>query len=241
MAEATYEKRGDEIIRKWMLALGAVLMIVGLILGMLSNYNQKKITSVLVKYTTGERTVSANLQKDDKMVVELRVGSDWATPPFEIAPESSDIGVIYVNLLVLDPQRNITRFWIAYAYNIDQRRLDLWSINVTRNDGGLNTTSLYDKKAETYEGIGGVAMYDGQYVVNVTGTMPPKNAPPSYLGIFKGEIVTEYPFTYFLPLGVVIGASGTITLLMGLRSKKRKIPRKRKSSRFSPRQSMRQR
>lgn len=228
-----YQKCGDENIRKWLIALGAILIALGLILANSSNLPRKAVSSVLVASTTRESSVSANLEKDEKIVVEIRHGSDWGYGLLDPS-DNPEIGFLYVDLIVFDPRHNSTRYWITFAAAVNNRAtFGLWSIEIIRNDGGLNTESLYDESRGTFDGIGGVVMFSGLYEVNVTGTYPSRQTVPSYLAIFKGTILTVYPYTHFLPIGVVVGASGTVASLLGLRSKKRKIPKKKKSSHLS--------
>lgn len=182
----------------------------------------------MVAETTKQWSVSAGLQEDDKIAVEIRYGADWARAPFETSPENPEIAIQDVFLEIRDPLGNATEFDITYALT-QGGTLAFWNISVTQHNG-LNTTGLYNEKFKIYEGIGGIVQYDGNYSVTVTDLWPSKRDPPAYLGIFKGKIetVTEYPYASWLPWGAATGAVGTVASIIGLKLPKRKVPMKKK-------------
>lgn len=178
---------------------------------------------------TAKSSVSANLQKNDKIVVEVRTGTNWADGIYDPVGSRS---YLYAYLEVRDPNGNSTEFEISYTPS-SGGILALWNISVTReNLDGLNTTALYNQLLNTYDGIGGIVGYNGIYTVVLTDTWPTKTAPPSFLGIYVGKIVEQYPYIMLLPVGVAVGALGAVTTFFGFRNQRPKHLPKRRSSHF---------
>lgn len=230
----TIRKYGDGNIGKPLLALGVVLIIAGglLVYGSSPFKAQSRVTQVLVKDVTAQSSVSADLQKGDGIVVEVRYGTNWARPPYETDTWNPQLPILDAFLEIRDPTGNSTEFDITYTPS--GSTLSLWNLSVTReNLSGLNTTVLYNQMLHTYDGIGGIVGYNGTYKVVLTDTWPTKTDPPAYLGVYKGKIVTEYPYISLLPMGVATGALGAVTLFFGLRNPKPKPPLRKRSSRLS--------
>lgn len=212
--------------------LGAIFMISGVLLASSYNASQNKRTPLEISKTKNEWSVSAYLEKDDKIAVELRYGSDWPTGYFD--PYDSNIGLLYVYVDVQDPLGNATEFEVVFRPVSETLSLVFWSINVTRQNG-LDTTRLFNATTKTYAGIGGIVKNSGLYNVTVTEIFPPRKDPPASLTILKETKVTEHPYTSFLPGGLVLGVSGAILSFIGLRNAKRKTSLKKRLARIHQR------
>jgi hypothetical protein len=218
-----------ETMRRAWFAIGLAFVLLGIILAANAQQTvlEDKIESVKLASVTAESSVSANMQKGDKMVVEIRSGVDWPDDPLEVDEHLyPGYGILVVTLNITDPTGNATTYDIIYGRLEDRRAVAFLNITIT-HQGGLNTTGLYKKELNMYEGIGGVTMYSGTYTVTVPQNWiyPPKESPPAALEIYKGTIVkaTKYPYMYYLPSGMVLGAVGVVASVLALRSPKRVI------------------
>jgi len=219
-----------------------ILIIAGFILASVRNEPQTKIKGDLVKKTLNQWSVSADLEQNDKMVVEIRYGADWPRGYFEPYEENPDIGLLFVLVNVEEPSGNTTQFDVVYAQSSDVT-VALWNISVVKQ-GGINTTALYDQYRNTYTAVGGIVPQNGTYTVEVDkeGMWPSRFDPPAYLGIFKGVIEIEYPYAFLLPTGIVVGIVGTATSIYGWRSTRvHRPPKRKKTPPLSSRRSTRHR
>jgi hypothetical protein len=237
-------------MKKWLVAVGILLIISGLILFPSTSQDSKPTFRVeservaIVKTSADEKhwEVSGYLNKGDRMVVGITQGLDWPFGRFEPAPENPEIALLYVFIDIIDPppHNTKTRFVVEYALRNQQLQgggplLAVWRINVTES-GGLNTTSLLDPDGTTYQGIGGVTLYEGVYTVKVKGTFPPREWPPTSIEIRKGILIEEKPndsplLLRALPTATLITVGAT-TSVFGLRTSKHRnssLRRRRKS------------
>jgi len=217
-----------ETMRKAWFAIGLALVLFGIILASSAQQTvlEDKIDHEKLASVVSKSTVSANMQKGDKIVVEIRSGVDWSEDPLEMDPAYDPYAVLLVTLNITDPTGNATSYDIIYGRIESTGNIAFLNITIS-HQGGLNTTALYDKDLNMYEGIGGVVMYTGTYTVTVPQDYiyPPKQYPPAALEIYKGVIVkiTKYPYGFGLPGGIALGAIGVVTSVLAFRSPRRVI------------------
>jgi len=202
-------------MKKWMLGLGLILILVGV--GMAYNYNanNERVREVQVAYELKAWSVSSEFAKEDKIVLDTPTpGVEWSVGAFDEGPEGGAFLYVYINFQ--DPRGNITKFEVPYVCT-EQAKLYAWpGIQVIRNDGGLDVSLLYNETWKAYFGIGGIVQYDGTYTVTIVGIEPPRENPPESLRLYKGEIITEYPYATWLPIGIGVGAVGAFLSASGL-------------------------
>lgn len=206
-----------------------MFIITGFVLFSLAS--RKEIVTEIVGKTERQWSVSAPLQKSDRMVVEIRQGINWSIGPFEPPDYEGGPYLLGVDIDVKNPLGNTTKFFLILASRPPNPILTIWSIEILRQGGGLNPTPFYDEKTKTYHQIGGIVEYDGMYNVTVVNIYPPRYDPPTYLGIRKEKTATENPSIHFLEGGIVMVVGGAIAMLIGLRSPKHRAPPKRKLER----------
>jgi len=214
-----------------MLALGVILIIAGSILVSIPNVPKERIASELVRGTEREWSVSANLNQGDAILIEIGYGDDWPPPGyFEPDPENPGINRLFVLVDIKDPSGSTTQFEVVYISSVNVT-LAIWNVNVTQQ-GGIDATALYNEDRNTYTGIGGIVAYSGTHTASLSkeGIYPSRNDPPSYLRILKGIRLTEYPYVYFLPAGIVMGIVGAGASIFGWASTpRRRHPKKKKT------------
>jgi len=219
-------------MRKGLVVLGVLLIISGAVLASIGNSSPttrvvpERVADVSSDAYTKNWNVSGFLKENDRMVVELRLGGDWAYGQFEPDPEGSGTALLAVYVDILDPPsyNSTTKFEVLYAARNPEYGsgppLALWKVNVLEPSPGLNTSSLLDVNSTTYAGIGGITQYTGMYTVNVRSLYPPREEPPSYIGIYKGVRVTDEPNNLSLPAGATVAVIGAVTSIFGLRASK---------------------
>ncbi|MEM2506835.1 MAG: hypothetical protein QXF61_07340 [Nitrososphaeria archaeon] len=190
------------------------------------NVSEQRITSVLVNNVFDEWEVSGNLSEGDKILVELRYAIEWLEDPMYEPSEFPGVGLFFHSVDVIDPLGNITRFIVTWSRRQGEYVLKIWNITIANNGNNatLDTTILYRPESHAYDGIGGIIQMNGTYKVKVHSIWPSTTRgkyPPSYLGIRKGTIITLYPYTFLLPVGMVFAFLGLLILIYGLTKKKR--------------------
>lgn len=219
---------------KWLFAFGLILICVGFILMSTSILGQEKNILGLVASARDEWSVSGNLEKGDKIALIFREGNDWWQGYFDPV-DGTPILAVYIN--IFDPNNNATEFEVELTpmqpgYPV----LVILNISVIKNDG-LDTSSVRDENTGMIKEIGGTVQYNGIYRAEVAKTYPPRESPPRQLQLRREKTKTEYPYTFLLPGGAIIGVVGATITLFGLKSRKRRPSIKRKKSRISPKRT----
>jgi len=226
-------------MRKQVVVVGIALILAGLIMVSYSDKSEKEVQPQAVNYTLNAWSVTANLEKDDKILVEIRLPYTWwANESLQWEPWHPNEGgppsgvVLFGTVDIFDPDSNLTRFMITWALMVSPTTelpygLAYYNITVLQQDG-LDPTVLYRPASNAYDGIGGVAKKSGTYNVTLWAIIPPRPDPPSYLGVFKGNIAIKYPYTALLPGGSVVGVAGATISVFGLKSETHKNLAKRK-------------
>jgi len=197
--------------------------------------SQRQVTWEIVESTQNEYSLSAPLNKDDKILVEIRQGANWSSYPFEISDDPQELPILWVIVDIHDPSDNATRFFSAYTPQNPVLLVRYGDIEITQQNG-LDPAPFYDETTTKYNEIGGIVAYDGVYNVTIFDIFPRNpnydpnswRDPPSYLAIMREKIVTGNPSTHlFIAVGALL-VGGSITLLVGFKSSKPKALGKRK-------------
>jgi hypothetical protein len=179
------------------------------------------VASVPVNNVFHDWEVSGYLNKNDKMLVEIRYALEWLDDTIYEPSDVPDIGLFFHSVDIIDPLGNITRFIVTWSRKAGEYSLKIWNITIAENGNNatIDTTILYRPESHAYDGIGGIIKMNGTYKAKVHGIWPSTTRgkyPPSYLGIRKGEIVTIKPYTFLLPVGLVSAFSGAILSIHSL-------------------------
>ena len=220
-------------MKKWFFAVGLILIFTGFIIALIAYApseakDYKKVTEARQKWS-----VSANLTKGQVIWVEIRQHMNWSVGLFDFDDELyPGFAILYVGVDIKDPYGKTTEFLMVwgilresvYAPEILTRALTILDINVTRNEGGLDPTPFLIKSGNSsyYSDVGGIVQYNGTYTFTVGKIWPTRNDPPSVIWIGERLTWIEYPFTFMLPVGLVIIGGGTILTWFSLKRKKLK-------------------
>ena len=220
----------ENILKKWLLAFGLILICIGLVLMSTSSLTQETTTLELVASTNDAWNISDTFERDNRMVVIFREANDWWKGFFE---SEEGMAVLYVYIHIFDPQNNETRFRVTLTPSQPgYPGLLILDISVTRTDG-LDTSSVKTAKTGLITGIGGIVQYNGIYRV-VVDVYPPRLNPPYILELYKEKTEKQYPYMFLFPGGAVIGVVGTALSLFGLKSEKHRVSSKSKKIPYSP-------
>jgi hypothetical protein len=225
-------------MKKSVFAIGIILILTGVVMASYSNKIEENIQPSIVAYELKNWSVSANLEKDDHILVEIRLPTTWYNETAMFEPTEPGEGppsgmVLYSTVDIIDPRGNRTRFMITWTPVISETTqvpitLTYYNITVLEQDG-LDPTVLYRPESNAYDAVGGIIKESGRYNVTLGNIYPPRTDPPSYLGISKATKTLERPYTSFLPVGVAVGAAGSGFSLFGLKSQKGISVKKKKN------------
>jgi hypothetical protein len=130
---------------------------------------------------------------------------------------------VFIDITPVNPAGNTTRWDYDLAvYNASTShgyiapRLIGWAITKIQN-GSIDTSPMLNSKGELSD-VGGIVPSSGIYEAKLSVYPPrPSDHPPSYLGFFHNVTVTDYPYTYLLPVGGATLVFGGTTSLLGAR------------------------
>jgi hypothetical protein len=213
-------------LKTGLLIVGVLLAIIGI--SLMSGYGQPQVITrpMAINYAINSWNLSANLTAGERVNVTMLENKFWEQGYFEPEDEEGNSGnFLYVSIGItpVNPPGNQTVFTLLLnyvTYTIPGRgantRLVNWEINVTQN-GSLDTSSMVDNQGRLLA-VGGTVPFSGTYTVNVFGMYPPRNSTyaPSYLGISHKVNVTDYPNSYFLPLGGGVTVFGGTVSVVGV-------------------------
>jgi len=226
-----YRGTGEAYLRRRILAASVLLLFVGIIVMWYSNVS--KDTFIPEKIEESIREVRY-FDAEDMFDIYIAPGENWANsplePPTDIAPYSSCF--VYIN--VMDPEGNTTGF--EFDFGLYGGGLFLYNI----------TTNPYESSPSSYISIISLkplrceAEISGNYTGKIWGIFPGISEPPAAFQLRKLNVKAERPYSYLLPIGLVVFASGIVTLASSRlspfktkkkQSKKIKTPRNSQVSR----------
>lgn len=218
-------------MKKWFLAVSLIMIAAGAI--MATSYNLPSTGTTIeerASYASQSMTVAADLAEGDLVRLVMTQGLDWRTGLFEIDDLLyQGFAILWVGVNITDPQgKNITFLttWTPMELNVENPPLTYLDKNVTTNltnyDGGIDPYadgSNYRPPSNSFFEVGGKVKLTGRYTFRVWGIIPSREDPPASLDVRKHQIVTTYPLTYMLPLGIVVAAAGTALAAYSILSK----------------------
>ncbi|MEM3697925.1 MAG: hypothetical protein QXQ94_10620 [Candidatus Bathyarchaeia archaeon] len=233
-------------MNKRILTVGLLLALIGVVLASFYNINEETPKETRIT-ETNSWTAGAYLKKNQTLLVDILPGTNWVANPFDDPPEAAQMegiqGIRYCIIDVVDPSFNKTTFVVELGYNGKVFYTRPWNVTVVRKSDGLDTllwdvliTGANRSSYIVYLGAeaAGLAMLDGQYNVTVYGVGPAFSDqnfdPPASITLTIGEVTIEYPYTYFLPLGVGVGTFGIVLCVFG--SFKNEKPKRQMKLRF---------
>jgi len=203
------EKLGD-FVRKELLAFGAILVFVGVLVSSASTSSIEKLDYPIVAEAEGQWEVSADFNESEKLLV------DFLPPKFgEYIFPNGDKAVVDVE--IFDPDNNKTEFRITFY----PRRYP--DFELLSNDGGLTVN-------EPIEGVGGVTRLNGLYTARIDefASIYYDGGPPGHLSLHKEVVEREYPYRSVLPIGVALIVAGASLSVWAKSSKRTQRLRKKR-------------
>jgi hypothetical protein len=213
------------------LAVGLLIIMIGVVLA--SFYNISQETPKETKKTElNSWKANAYLEKNQTLLVDILTGTNWVANPFDDPSEDARNegiqGIRYCIIDIVDPSFNKTTFVVELGYDGTKFYTRPWNVTVVHKSDGLDTflwdvliTGVNRSSYIVYLGAeaAGIAVLSGQYNVTVYGVGPSISDqtfdPPASITLTIGDVTIEYPYAYFLPVGVGIGAFGVVLCVFG--------------------------
>lgn len=209
-------------MRKWLLALGLVLFLVGMIFTSSAVQAEEIIDEKeeFIKTEANSYQISINLIQGDKVRLTIAQGIDWVKllePQYEGLPFPHKF--VYVN--ITDPNGEDSMFEVTYIKYQDD--FFLYNISVVASRGGFEAENSSRK-------IVGYVRVTGLYTAAVTGAFPALDSPPSALTFFNvyEEVTTDYPYSHLLYPGIAILGVSVVLSTLGAKTSKQQVRRKRR-------------
>jgi len=209
-------------MKKWLLALGANVLLIGLLVSSYSNVPEDRIEHVCINKVLNDWEVSGNFSENEKLLVFLAPNMSWAW----YADEPYDnfyTGFFTVKINVTDPLKRVTEFKVIFRATTGQIEpsLSIWAFELISNQGALVVEA---NPGETLHEIGGSTKVNGTYIASVG-----KGAfyPPRQLSLYKETLRKEYPRSFLLPIGIGIIVAGLSLSASSMIISKRRVKRKK--------------
>jgi hypothetical protein len=169
--------------------------------------NVRKETLIYEIVGEGDLEVAAHFETGDRFGIYIAPGANWDKLPLEPAGGSIPYPSLFVWLNVTDPAGNTIH--LEYAFGLSGGRLSLYNI-----------TTIFEESSQTsYVSIVNLkpleckAETGGKYTAKIWSGIP-SSEPPVAFQLRKLNVKVERPYSYLLPIGAVIFASGIVTLAL---------------------------
>lgn len=210
-------------MRKWLFAIGLILLFVGIILMSSAVRSERTVREEenLIKSETDTWQISNNFTQGEKVKLVVKKGIDWTQnlePPVMDVPYPHKF--VYVNITA--PSGEASTFEAAFISY--QRIFALYQVKIVFSNG-------FDADKSS-QGIVGYVRETGLYNATVIGFVPPGGSPPAGLTFVTIEEVVfmNYPYSYLLYPGVATSLAGIVLSIMGKmtsrRVRRKKVRRK---------------
>jgi hypothetical protein len=211
-------------MKKWFFVTSLFIILAGASMAVSSNLSNStsNYPGVSVAYVQNLWNVTANLNEGDFIRVYFTQGADWRQGYFEPDEEFPGFAVLYVGVNVTDPRGNTTMYFCRLgkaSSDAEEKPLSLLDVNITRDEGALDPSWYYRKPSNSYYEVGGAVQFNGTYKFVLGNVFPSKEYPPASLDIRKVTFRTDYPYTYLLPLGVLVAGGGVALTWFSFRRK----------------------
>lgn len=208
-------------MRRVLLALGIILLFVGIILASYSRYPIEKWKERSCNRAEQQWEASENLSKSERIIVAVVPSEGWTEWAYEIHPHGFKVNV---SIIIEDPLGEEAEFIIFYeppppGYKQDHPGpLPIFLSNPPFKL--VKTGSLIVE--EPLQFVGGIVTRNGTYRVKVIPTWWTWG-PPKYIEIHVEILEKVNPYAYFLSIGVCLCFLGVAMLTLRARYPKYKI------------------
>ena len=194
-------------MKKILVICGAILLLSGMVSISSSQIIQEKKRLETIAYEMDSWEVSGNFEEGDMLVVDFTPAL-WKR--HELPDDVRPYPYKFVRIEITSPKNETTVFDITLMWPDGAQLPVVYSINLTGQDGLDITDPIME--------VRGVVMDSGQYTARIPeyGLWPPESDPPTWIAARKEIVEREYPFAFLLPVGIVLGILGGVTLLVGI-------------------------
>jgi len=222
---------GDHM-NKWIISIGIIILLAGLILVSSSNVQEQEINQQLEASAERQWNISGVFQQGENLTLDFRPHSDWSLPFYEPYPEyAMSVKYFYANI-TNTVANNYTLIKVTLVPPVVPEPpysflLYPESITVIHH-GGITVEDCPEK-------IGGIAKDNGLYLVNCSlfpplvqdrdlqgNPWPHDASPPPWFYLYKEKWETKYPYNFLFLLGISISICGIGASMWGARSQRKK-------------------
>lgn len=231
-------------MKKVVVGIGVFLILIGVILAANFNVQRKIDLSEEADRQTNKWTVSGFFNESEKMGLYFVQPKDWSFEPYpdlggppysknlmiNVTNEDTEQFTLFKVILVV-PQRE-TPPAPPYAFI-----LTIYRVEVEQQKGAIITVAYPHHTGQLI--ALGMTNSSGQYrieaklvpdIVIDENKKPKMVSPPLQLILYKVSTKYEAPYTFLLPIGLVITSIGVSIFVFGLRKKPRRNKRRFKAS-----------
>lgn len=217
-------------LRKWLLVIGAIVLLLGLVATIISNTSSTTYENELeVGRVSGGQSFPWNpmnltgfFNEEDRISVSVLPRASWMFGPLE--PDTEPIPVPHVGVLlrIFDPQGKNTTITIPFVRMESSMAMFMDFIWVMRHDG------ILWENGKSY----GIIKLTGNYSVEIFGVYPAGTEPPTQLIVYRNTPTIEHPYDFILPIGISTLVVGLMFSVWSLSAKsKKRVPRKTRMKR----------
>lgn len=204
-------------MKKTWVALGLIILIVGLAITVWPLTFQRKVVTYRYTYETRNQwNVTGEFIAGNRLNLSITPGANWgawAEPADQSMGFLPGTGILEIYLDIVGPTGGKTNFAYLFIAAPGQEGLtpqvEPFGGRVLSNDGGLTieTENYFVKiKNDTYyRSVGGTVKYNGTYTAALS--QDPVGTP-RHLELRKEEVATELPYFFMVPIGGTITGSG---------------------------------
>ncbi len=229
-------------MNKQIVAIGMVVLVVGLVLIASRDYEQEAIKEDF-EHVDDQWNISGYFESGDIMNVMFWPYPDWSLLYY--LPGYYPMKIFWVNITDT-VGNNYTLFNVTMVPPREHMTLEppyIWLLNIYEITVTHHGALLVEDKPED---VWGITKTDGIYTINCS-LWPPTvrdmhpnqtiwmhDASPPDLRLYRITTEMVRPYTFFLPVGLVVGASGALVSVWGgVRTEEGKSLRRRRSQKRS--------
>jgi hypothetical protein len=214
------------------LTIGLIFAFIGIVL--MSGCKVARTTTKqpsIAHATNSWKLTCNNLTAGDTVIFRFLEHALWVAEEnttysyYDYSDDNPPVAVlrVFIDITPVSPPGNTTRWDYDLAVQNPQtsqgyaaQRLVGWAITKIQN-GSIDTSPMLNSNGNLSD-VGGIVPFSGIYETKLSVYPPrPIDQPPSYLGFFHNVTVTDYPYTYLLPVGGATVVFGGTASLLGAR------------------------
>jgi hypothetical protein len=210
------------MLKPGILAVALILLLVGLIFLAIFNVSVTSFNETMLEHKESAREISGFFNQGEKIILKFWPNEKWKDAPFETPLPDIDYPHVFLYFNVTGPQNVNASFEVTIIRTEFNSTPYVYQIIVLEHGRLTESIASTNKTME----IGGIVNQSGNYTARFEGVFPPIQPPgnlPESLTLYKGIPQESLPYTYLLPIGVVMIILSFILLIWNIRTSKRVV------------------